>query len=51
LQRVLPAYSEPANVWAATAARAADSPKVKVCIEFLRKHLTRGRFALDTSIE
>lgn len=51
LQRVLPAYSEVANVWAVTAARAADSPKIKVCIEFLQEHLNRGKFALDTSIE
>ena len=50
-QRVLPGYSEVADVWAVTAARASDSPKIKVCIEFLQKHLTRGKFALDTSIE
>jgi LysR family transcriptional activator of dmlA len=51
LQRVLPDYSEAANVWAVTAARTSDSPKVKVCIEFLQKHLAHGKFALDTSIE
>jgi LysR family transcriptional activator of dmlA len=50
LRRVLPGYSEVADVWAVTAARAADSPKIKVCLEFLQKHLTRGEFALDTSI-
>jgi LysR family transcriptional activator of dmlA len=49
--RVLPGYSEVANLWAATAARSAELPKIKVCIEFLAKHLTRGKFALDTSIE
>lgn len=51
LVRVLPGYSETANVWAATTARTAALPKIKVCIEFLAKHLTRGKFALDTSIE
>lgn len=51
LQRVLPGYSEAANVWAVTAARTSDSPKIKVCTEFLQKHPTHGKFALDTSIE
>ena len=51
LQRVLPGYSEAADVWAVTAARAGDSPKMKVCIDYLVTHLNRGRFALDTSIE
>ncbi len=51
LQRVLPGYSEAASVWAITAALKCDSPKIKVCIEFLQKHLTHGKFALDTSIE
>ena len=51
LQRVLPGYSEKADVWAVTAARSSDSPKIKVCIDFLKQHLARGRLALDTSIE
>ena len=50
LLRVLPAYSQVADVWAATATRSGDSPKLRVCIEYLAKHLTEGRFALDTSI-
>lgn len=50
LERVLPAYSQVADLWAVTATRLADSPKLRICIEYLTKHLTQGKFALDTSI-
>lgn len=50
LERVLPGYSQVADLWAATATRLADSPKLRVCIEYLSKYLTKGEFALDTSI-
>jgi LysR family transcriptional regulator, transcriptional activator for dmlA len=29
--------------------RASNSAKLRVCLEFLQEHLTRGPFALDTS--
>jgi LysR family transcriptional regulator, transcriptional activator for dmlA len=50
LERVLPGYSQVADVWAVTATRLADSAKVRICVEFLAQHLTKGKFALDTSI-
>jgi LysR family transcriptional activator of dmlA len=50
LVRVLPGYSERADIWAVTAMRLEDSAKVRICVEFLKKHLTSGPFALDTSI-
>jgi LysR family transcriptional activator of dmlA len=48
--RVLPAYREPADVWAMTSSRSSSSAKVRLCVEFLRRQLTRGAFALDTSL-
>jgi LysR family transcriptional regulator, transcriptional activator for dmlA len=50
LERVLPSHSQVADVWAVTATRLADSAKLRICVEFLAKHLTQGKFALDTSI-
>ena len=50
LVRVLPAYREPANVWAMTSSRSLDSAKVRVCVEFMKRHLSKGKFALDTSL-
>ena len=50
LVRVLPAYSQVADVWAATATRLADAAKLKICVEFLTEHLTKGKYALDTSL-
>lgn len=47
--RVLPAYHEPADVWAITSTRTADSAKVRVCVEFLKEQLNQGRYALDTT--
>jgi LysR substrate binding domain len=43
LQRVLPAYCQVADVWAATATRPADAAQLKICVEFLREQLTRGK--------
>ena len=48
LVRVLPAYSEPADVWAMTSARTAGSAKVRACIEYLQRELTQGPYALQT---
>jgi LysR family transcriptional activator of dmlA len=47
---VLPEYRQPAEVWAVTTARLASSAKVRVCVQFLQEQLTRGPFALVTSI-
>jgi len=48
LVRVLPAYAQPADVWAVTAARPSESAKLEVCVEFLVEQLTRGPHALVT---
>jgi LysR family transcriptional activator of dmlA len=50
LVRVLPAYSEPADVWAMTSARTAGSAKVRACIAYLQRELTRGPHALQTTL-
>jgi LysR family transcriptional activator of dmlA len=50
LVAVLPEYRQPAEVWAVTTARLANSAKVRVCVKFLQEHLTHGPFALVTSI-
>ena len=46
LVRILPAYSQRADVWAVTSARSSSSPKVRVCVDFLKEQLTSGPFAL-----
>ncbi|SAL33829.1 LysR family transcriptional regulator [Caballeronia cordobensis] len=46
LERVLPAWEQPADVWAMSASRAAQSAKVRVCIDFLKQELAHGEFAL-----
>ncbi|HWT39019.1 MAG TPA: LysR family transcriptional regulator [Paraburkholderia sp.] len=48
LVRVLPQHYQPADVWAVTSARASSSAKIRVCVEFLKEHLTRGPHALKT---
>ncbi len=39
LVQVLPEYTQPANVWAVYPQRLAGSGRVRVCVEFLRRHL------------
>ncbi|MNR42392.1 HTH-type transcriptional regulator DmlR [compost metagenome] len=46
LVRVLPAYHQPADVWAVTAARSSSSAKVRSCVAFLREQLAEGPYAL-----
>jgi LysR family transcriptional activator of dmlA len=46
LERVLPAWEQPADVWAMSAARSAQSAKVRVCVDFLKQELAHGEFAL-----
>jgi LysR family transcriptional activator of dmlA len=46
LERVLPPSEQPADVWAMSAARSAQSAKVRVCVDFLKQELAHGEFAL-----
>lgn len=46
LRRVLPAWQQTADVWAMSAARSSQSAKIRVCIDFLKRELTEGEFAL-----
>ena len=50
LIEVLPAYRQPAEVWAVSTTRLASSAKLRVCVEFLQERLRQGPFALVTSI-
>jgi LysR family transcriptional activator of dmlA len=50
LVRVLPAYHQPADVWAVTAQRPSTSAKLRQCLDFLVRELRQGRYALDTSM-
>ena len=47
LVHLLPAYSEPADIWAASTVRLSHSAKVRVCVAFLQEQLTSGPFALE----
>ena len=46
LVRVLPDWHLPADIWAVTSARASVSPRMRVCLDFLRTHLTDGPYSL-----
>ena len=48
LVRVLPEYRQNADVWAVTAARAQQSPKLRQCLSFLMDELRSGPNALHT---
>jgi LysR family transcriptional activator of dmlA len=48
LRRVLPAWQEPADVWAVTPARSTESARIRTCITFLKEQLLQGQFALRT---
>ena len=43
---ILPAYWQPADIWAASTVRLSHSAKVRVCVRFLQEQLARGAFAL-----
>lgn len=47
LEIILPQYRQPADVWAVTTSRLTHSPKVRVCVEFLKKHFESGPYALE----
>lgn len=46
LIHILPAYRQPADVWAVTTARLGNSAKVRVCVRFLQEQLAQGPYAL-----
>ncbi len=46
LVQILPAYWQPADIWAASTVRLSHSAKVRVCVRFLQEQLARGPFAL-----
>lgn len=48
LVRILPAYDEPADIWAASTVRLSHSAKVRVCVAFLQQQLAQGPYALET---
>jgi len=50
LVHILPAWQQPADVWAVTSSRASESAKVRVCVAFLREQLQSGPLALVTAI-
>ena len=39
LVQILPAYTQTANIWAVYPTRLSHSAKLRVCVEFLEKHL------------
>jgi LysR family transcriptional activator of dmlA len=47
LQRILPGYSQPSAIWAASTVRLSHSAKVRVCVRFLQEQLANGPFALE----
>ncbi len=46
LRQVLPEWSQPTSLWAASTVRPSQSAKVRVCVQFLREQLASGAFAL-----
>ena len=51
LVRVLPDYYEPADMYATTAARIHQSPKLQLCLKFLINHLRQGPHALQVETQ
>lgn len=46
LAAIMPDYSQPADIWAASTVRLSHSAKVRVCVRFLQEQLASGPFAL-----
>lgn len=46
LQPLLPAHTQPADIWAVSTVRLSHSAKVRVCVRFLQAQLAAGPFAL-----
>lgn len=51
LVRLLRSYHEPADLWAMTSTRAANSAKINACVAFLKQHLAHGPHALLSTIQ
>ena len=51
VERVLPQYRQPADVNAVMPMRSGQSPKLRTCVDFLRRHLSTGPYRLDTTVE
>lgn len=49
LVRVLPEFTQPADVWAVYPSRLSNSAKVRVCVEFLQEHFARERAGEDAA--
>jgi LysR family transcriptional activator of dmlA len=47
LERVLPQYQQPADIYAVMPTRSTDSAKLQVCLGFLREQLRAGPHALE----
>ncbi|MBS1229288.1 MAG: putative LysR family transcriptional regulator [Proteobacteria bacterium] len=47
--QILPAYRQPADVWAVCRERLTDSAKLGLCVRFLQQRLGEGRFALPAT--
>jgi LysR family transcriptional regulator, transcriptional activator for dmlA len=47
LASIMPAYTQRADIWAATTVRLSHSAKVRVCVQFLQEQLASGPFALQ----
>ncbi len=47
LIRVLPQYSQPADIWAVTPMRSSNSARMKVCVDYLISHLQSGPYAVE----
>jgi len=50
LVRVLPAWHQPADIWAVTAVRSSTSARVRTCVAFLREQLASGPYALERGL-
>jgi LysR family transcriptional activator of dmlA len=46
LVQILDEYHQPADVWAVCRTRLSDSPKLRVCVQFLQERLSQGPYAL-----
>lgn len=46
LRHILPQWSQPLSIWAASTARLSQSAKVRAAVQFLRAQLAEGEFAL-----
>ena len=47
LERVLPQYRQPADIYAVLSTRSSQSAKLQVCLDYLSGQLRTGPYALD----